>query len=55
MHQNSNSLSLTIIFDQPFYVGIFERRTRDTYEVSKVNLGTSEPRDILIYNLLIEN
>lgn len=55
MHQNSNFLSLTIIFDQPFYVGIFERRTGNTYEVSKINLGTSEPRDSLIYELLIEN
>ena len=55
MHQNNNFLSLTIIFDQPFYVGIFERRTGNTYEVSKVNLGTSEPRDSLIYELLIEN
>ncbi|MDI6502449.1 YjdF family protein [Leuconostoc suionicum] len=55
MHQNSNFLSLTIIFDQPFYVGIFERRTGNTYEVSKINLGTSEPRDSSIYELLIEN
>ncbi|WP_273751508.1 YjdF family protein [Leuconostoc mesenteroides] len=55
MHQNNNSLSLTIIFDQPFYVGIFERKTGDVYEVSKINLGTSEPRDSLIYELLIEN
>ncbi|MBD9366906.1 YjdF family protein [Leuconostoc mesenteroides] len=55
MHQNRNFLSLTIIFDQPFYVGIFERRTGNTYEVSKINLGTSEPRDSSIYDLLIEN
>ncbi|WP_349533310.1 YjdF family protein [Leuconostoc citreum] len=55
MYQNNNSLSLTIIFDQPFYVGIFERKTGDVYEVSKINLGTSEPRDSLIYELLIEN
>ncbi|WP_273707013.1 YjdF family protein [Leuconostoc mesenteroides] len=55
MHQNRNFLSLTIIFDQPFYVGIFERKTGDVYEVSKINLGTSEPRDSLIYELLIEN
>ncbi|CDX66463.1 Protein of unknown function [Leuconostoc citreum] len=32
MHQNSNFLSLTINFDQPLYVGIFERRTGNTYE-----------------------
>lgn len=51
MHQNNNSLSLTIIFDQPFCVGIFERKTGDVYEVSKINLGTSEPRDSLIYEL----
>lgn len=55
MYQNSNSLSLTIIFDQPFYVGIFEQRTGDIYEISKINLGTSEPRDSLIYELLIKN
>lgn len=55
MHQNNNSLSLTIIFDQPFYIGVFERKTGDVYEVSKINLGTSEPRDSLIYELLIEN
>ncbi|WP_010007015.1 YjdF family protein [Leuconostoc fallax] len=33
----------------------FERKTGDVYEVSKINLGTSEPRDSLIYELLIEN
>lgn len=55
MHQNNNSLSLTIIFDQPFYIGVFERKTGDVYEVSKINLGTSEPRDSSIYELLIEN
>lgn len=55
MHQNNNSLSLTIIFDQPFYIGVFERKTGDVYEASKINLGTSEPRDSLIYELLIEN
>ncbi|MBU6001454.1 YjdF family protein [Lactococcus lactis] len=39
MHQNRNFLSLTIIFDQPFYVGIFERKTGDVYEVYKNKFG----------------
>lgn len=44
--------TLTIIFDPPFYKAIFERRAGSIYEVSQVNLGTSEPKSSLIYNLI---
>ncbi|MCC8439678.1 MAG: YjdF family protein [Liquorilactobacillus satsumensis] len=55
MLQKITSLSLTIIFDQPFYIGIFERSEYNNYEVSKIILGTSEPRISQIYELIINN
>ncbi|WEV51840.1 YjdF family protein [Lactobacillus sp. ESL0731] len=47
--------SLTIIFEAPFYQAIFERRVGTSYEVAKVNMGTSEPKTTLIYSLIINH
>nr|WP_283580382.1 DUF2992 family protein [Ligilactobacillus aviarius] len=40
---------MTVVFDKPFYKGIFERFVDDRYAVAKINLGTSLPktRDII--------
>lgn len=47
--------SLTIVYEPPFYKAIFERRFDSTYEVSQVNLGPSEPKLTLIYDLVIHH
>ena len=41
---------MTVVFDKPFYKGIFERFVDDRYAVAEINLGTSLPktRDISI-------
>ncbi|WP_308718721.1 DUF2992 family protein [Lactiplantibacillus plantarum] len=47
--------SLTIVYEPPFYKAIFERRFNSTYEVSQINLGPSEPKLTLIYDLVIHH
>lgn len=40
----NSSTKLTILYDQPFWVGIFEREEQGKYSVAKVNFGI-EPTD----------
>lgn len=47
--------SLTIVFEPPFYKAIFERHFESTYEVGQVNLGPSEPKSTLIYDLIVHH
>ncbi|WP_414671813.1 DUF2992 family protein [Lactobacillus gasseri] len=47
--------SLTIVFEPPFYKAIFERRFDSIYEVGQINLGPSEPKLVLIYNLVLHH
>lgn len=42
------SLSLTVYFEEPFWRGLYERRTGELYEVCKVTYG-AEPKDQLLY------
>jgi hypothetical protein len=46
------NIKLTVLFEAPFWVGIFER-TYEKYEVSRVVFG-SEPKDFEIYALIIQ-
>lgn len=46
--------SITILFENPFWVGLFERIDDDKYEVCKVTFGT-EPKDYEIYDFLLKN
>ena len=41
---NTISVTLTILFEPPFWVGIFEQRFDNKIEVAKVTFG-SEPKD----------
>lgn len=45
---------LTVLFEEPFWVGIFEREFEGLFEVSKVTFG-SEPKDYEIYDFLLKN
>lgn len=50
----SNSLTLTIIFEPPFYKAIFESHSR-SYSVATLNLGTTEPRIQNIYEFILHH
>lgn len=45
---------LTIYFDDPFWVGVFERIDDDMLETAKVVFG-SEPKDYEVYSFILEN
>jgi hypothetical protein len=46
--------SLTVFFEAPFWVGVYERIDNDKYEVCKITFG-SEPKDYEVYDFLLEN
>ena len=46
-------IRLTVYFDDPFWVGVFERHTEGRLEVSRVVYG-AEPRDYDVYRMLLE-
>lgn len=45
---------LTVYFEDPFWVGLFERGGGGTWEACKVVFG-SEPRDSEVYAFVLEN
>ncbi|KNZ40757.1 YjdF family protein [Acetobacterium bakii] len=45
---------LTVFFEDPFWVGVFECRDRGKLKVAKVTFG-SEPKDGELYNFILEN
>lgn len=46
--------SLTILFEAPFWIGIYERTDNDKYEVCIITFG-SEPKDYEVYEFLLKN
>lgn len=48
------SCKLTIYFEEPFWVGIFELKDGNTLEVAKVVFG-SEPKDPEVYQYVLKN
>ena len=47
------SIKLTVLFNEPFWIGIFEVYENDGYKVCKVTLG-SEPKDEDIYHFILK-
>lgn len=45
---------LTVFFENPFWVGIFEREYGRNYEVCKIVFG-AEPKDYEVYEYLLKN
>ncbi len=45
---------LTVLFEEDFWVGIFERETSRGYEVCKVTFG-AEPTDCELYRFILDN
>lgn len=46
--------SFTISFENPFWIGLYERIDGDKYEVCKITFG-AEPKDYEIYAFLLKN
>lgn len=46
--------SLTIMFEAPFWIGLYERYDDGKYEVCKITFG-AEPKDYEIYDFLLKN
>ena len=44
----------TVYFDEPFWVGIYERVYNNKLEVCKVTFG-AEPKDYEVYQFLLQN
>ena len=45
--------SLTILFEAPFWIGLYERTDNGKYEVCKITFG-SEPKDYEVYQFLLK-
>ena len=46
--------TLTVLFQDPLWVGIYERREGRTYQVCKITFG-AEPKDYEVYAFLLEH
>lgn len=46
--------SLTIMFEAPFWLGLYERYDDGKYEVCKITFG-AEPKDYEVYDFLLKN
>ena len=51
---NRSSITLTVLFDAPFWVGVFERVECDKLTVAKVIFG-AEPKDYEVYEFILKN
>ena len=45
---------LTILFEAPFWIGLYERIDHGRYEVCKITFG-AEPKDYEVYEFLLRN
>lgn len=45
-------IKLTVLFESPFWVGIFEREQDEKYSVAKIVFG-AEPRDFEVFEFVI--
>lgn len=45
---------LSILFEDPFWIGLYEREDNGRYEVCKITFG-AEPKDYEIYDFMLKN
>lgn len=45
---------LTVFFEDPFWVGVYEREVARRYEVCKITFG-AEPKDYEVYEFILKN
>ena len=46
--------NLTVLFEDPFWIGLYEREDNGRYEVCKITFG-AEPKDYEVYDFLLKN
>lgn len=51
---NTVTVSFTVLFEEPFWIGIYEREYRGKYEACKITFG-AEPKIYQIYEYLQKN
>lgn len=51
---DSAKSKLTVFFEEPFWVGIYEREDDNKYEVCKITFG-AEPKDYEVYDFFLKN
>lgn len=47
-------LKLSVFFEEPFWVGLYERECDGKYEVCKITFG-AEPKDYEVYEFMLKN
>lgn len=47
-----DACTITVFFEDPFWVGLYERRSAESYSVCKFTFG-AEPRDYQVYEALL--
>ncbi len=45
---------LTVLFEEPFWIGIYERECNGKYEACKITFG-AEPKDYEVYDFMLKN
>lgn len=50
----SAKIRFTVLFENPFWIGLYERVDDDRYEVCKITFG-AEPKDYEVYEFLLQN
>ena len=45
---------ITVLFEDPFWVALYERESGEKYEVCKITFG-AEPKDYEVYEFLLRN
>ena len=48
---STTKASLTVTFEAPFWIGLYERESDGAYEVCKITLG-AEPKDYEVHEFL---
>lgn len=48
------AIKLTVIFEEPFWIGVFESYEDDSYKVCKITFG-AEPKDEEVYDFILNN
>ncbi|SFB41932.1 YjdF family protein [Clostridium frigidicarnis] len=49
-----SSIKLTVIFEEPFWIGVFESYEDYSYKVCKITFG-AEPKDEEVYDFILNN
>lgn len=45
---------LTVLFEEPFWIGLYEREDSGRYQVCKITFG-AEPKDYEVYDFMLKN